>query len=99
MPTDLTGITYDGMELDYTSDSAALSGVITYAAKTEFVDLRELGWTVEKAEGLCMMDDGETLALIIEDDFGLSGASLNPDAGEDVCGFCSQRMNGNCPTR
>ncbi len=81
--TDLTGITYDGMELEYTSDSAALSGVITYAAKTEFVDLRELGWTAEKAEGLCMMDDGETLALIIEDDFGLSGASLNPDAGED----------------
>ena len=81
--TDLTDITYDGKELEYTADSAALSEVITYMEKTEFVDLRDLGWTAEKAEGLCMMDDGTTLALIIEDDFGLSGASLNPDADSE----------------
>ena len=81
--TDLTGVTYDDKELEYTADAAALSGVCTYASKTVFLDLRELGWTAEKAEGLCMLDDGETLALIIEDDFGLSGASMNPDAGEE----------------
>lgn len=81
--TDLTDVTYDGKELEYTADSAALSGVMTYAAKTVLVDLRALGWTAEKAEGLCMLGDGNTLALIIEDDFGLAGASLNPNAGED----------------
>ena len=81
--TDLTDVTYDGKELEYTADSAALSGVMTYAAKTVLVDLRALCWTAEKAEGLCMLGDGKTLALIIEDDFGLAGASLNPNAGED----------------
>lgn len=81
--SDLTGVTYDGQELEYKADAAALSGTITYAAKTELVNLRKLGWTAEKAEGLCMMDDGKTLALIIEDDFGLSGASVNPDVSEE----------------
>ncbi len=81
--TDLSGVTYDGQELEYTADAAVLSETITYASKTTLVDLRSLGWTAEKAEGLCMLDDGKTLALIIEDDFGLSGASVNPDAEED----------------
>ena len=80
--TDITGVTYDGSELEYTSDADVLSSVIAYADKTEFIDLRALGWTAEKAEGLCMLGDNETLALIIEDDFGLSGASLNPSSGE-----------------
>lgn len=81
--TDLTGTTYGGKELEYTADPAALSGTITYMTKTEAVNLREMGWTAEKAEGLCMLGDGKTLALIIEDDFGLSGASVNPNAGAD----------------
>ena len=81
--TDITNVTYDGKELEYTADSAALSGTLTYMTKTQAVNLREMGWTAEKAEGLCMLGDGKTLALIIEDDFGLSGASVNPNAGEE----------------
>lgn len=81
--TDITGVTYGGKEPEYTSDSAALSGTMTYMDKTEAVNLRAMGWTAEKAEGLCMLGDGKTLALIIEDDFGLSGASLNPNADEE----------------
>ncbi len=81
--TDITNVTYDGKELEYTADPAALSGTLTYMTKTQAVNLREMGWTAEKAEGLCMLGDGKTLALIIEDDFGLSGASVNPNAGEE----------------
>jgi len=78
--TDITNVTYDGKELEYTADPDALSGTLTYMTKTQAVNLREMGWTAEKAEGLCMLPNGKTLALIIKDDFGLSGASVNPNA-------------------
>lgn len=72
--TDITGITYNGKELEYTQNTEELSQIITYLPKTEVINLRSIGWTAEKAEGICMLDDGKTIALIIEDDFGLAGA-------------------------
>lgn len=77
--TDLTDLTYNEQELEYTDSTEELLSVMQYAEKEEYVDLRALGFTAEKAEGLCMLDDGTTLAVITEDDFGLAGAELTED--------------------
>ena len=71
--TDITGVTHNGQELEYIADAQELAGVITYASKEVYLDLRTLGWTAEKAEGICLTDIGAFVA-IIEDDFGLSGS-------------------------
>ena len=77
--TDISDIEYGGKELEYTSDKSGLETIIHYAEKQVYVDLRSLGWTAEKAEGLCLMEDGR-LAVMIEDDFGLAGAELKEGA-------------------
>ncbi len=71
--TDITGLTYNGKELEYTASSEELSEVMTYAKKEVYLDLRTMNWTAEKAEGICLTDTG-ALAVIIEDDFGMAGA-------------------------
>ncbi len=71
--TDISDLSYNGKELEYTASAEELSSVMSYAEKEVFVDLRTLNWTAEKAEGLCLTDDG-ALVAIIEDDFGLAGA-------------------------
>ncbi|MBQ8537845.1 MAG: esterase-like activity of phytase family protein, partial [Clostridia bacterium] len=71
--TDITGLTYNDKELEYTASAEELATVMTYAEKEVYVDLRTLNWTAEKAEGICLTDNGELVA-IIEDDFGMAGA-------------------------
>lgn len=51
------------------SNGADYSGVVTLR-KTELLDLNQLGWLAEKAEGLALVDEN-TLALVNDDDFGV----------------------------
>lgn len=52
---------------------------IKLAAKTQLVDLRQLGWQQEKAEGLTLIDN-QTLAVINDNDFGLQASLENPES-------------------
>jgi hypothetical protein len=52
--------------------------------KTELLDLNALGWLAEKAEGLTLVDDN-TLALVNDNDFGLSTMLLDTN-GQRVAG-------------
>ena len=66
-----------------TTDQALRDAGITFARKTLLLDLREAGWIAEKAEGLTLMPDGQTLVVANDNDFGLkagiaNGPSLDP---------------------
>ena len=81
--TDISGKQLaDGRALEY-GDAAALAaaGVQPVRKKTA-IDLRALGWTAEKSEGLALVD-ASTLAVINDNDFGvaseLRGSSLKLD--------------------
>ncbi|SPW22100.1 Uncharacterized protein conserved in bacteria [Cronobacter sakazakii] len=50
---------------------------VKLATKQLAVDLRELGWQQEKAEGLALIDP-QTLAVINDNDFGLQSELLEP---------------------
>ncbi|PQY14832.1 esterase-like activity of phytase family protein [Cronobacter sakazakii] len=50
---------------------------VQLATKQLAVDLRELGWQQEKAEGLALIDP-QTLAVINDNDFGLQSELLEP---------------------
>ena len=77
--SDISNLKYNDKDLEYTASQEELEKILTFADKEIYVDLRTLGWTAEKAEGLCMTDNGE-LAVIIEDDFGLAGAKMTEDS-------------------
>ena len=51
------------------------------ATKTRVVDLRQLGWQQEKAEGLALIDSN-TLAVINDNDFGVKMVLQNPVEGK-----------------
>jgi hypothetical protein len=51
---------------------------IRLAEKKQIVDLRKLGWQQEKAEGMALID-GQTIAVINDNDFGLQAELNNPD--------------------
>jgi len=72
----------DGRALEY-GDAAALAAAGVQPVKKQLaLDLRTLGWTAEKAEGLALVD-ASTLAVINDNDFGvaseLRGSSLKLD--------------------
>jgi hypothetical protein len=72
----------DGRALEY-GDAAALAAAGVQPVKKQLaLDLRALGWTAEKAEGLALVD-GSTLAVINDNDFGvaseLRGSNLKLD--------------------
>lgn len=79
--TDITDLEYNEKALEYAS-AEELASVIQYAEKEVYINLRDLNWTAEKAEGICITDKGD-LAVMIEDDFGLAGAVQTAE-GEPV---------------
>jgi hypothetical protein len=80
--TDLTGKTINGKELETISDPAELEKLNIKMANTkEILNLREYGWDKEKAEGLTLLPDGKTLAIVNDNDFG---AAVSTDNGEDI---------------
>lgn len=71
--TDLTGITIDGQEPEFTADKHKLATAgITLAEKTLVFDLRANGWESEKAEGLTMLPDKKTIVVTNDNDFGMT---------------------------
>ena len=64
---DLTSAMKDGLEPEFFKDA----GGFRLARKTLLVDLRALGWDIEKAEGLAMLPDRKTLVVTNDNDFGL----------------------------
>ncbi len=69
--TDITNLKHEEKELEFVSDAALLKDV-KFAKKEKFIDLRALGWTAEKAEGLCLFNNSSSLAVICDNDFGLA---------------------------
>lgn len=65
--TDISDFTKDGYEPEFYQDSAD----IVMGEKTLVADLRKLGYIHEKAEGLAMLDDRQTLVVINDNDFGV----------------------------
>lgn len=72
-----------GRDLEYTRlDQLAQQG-IKPVKKALLKDLRSLGWTQDKAEGLAILNDGSFL-VISDNDFGLAGVTVDgPSAAID----------------
>lgn len=84
--SDITNTKIDGNDLEYISDTTKLID-IALASKEKLVDLRNLGWTAEKAEGLCLFNNNQSIAVINDNDFGIAmnvsdGINENPDITE-----------------
>ncbi len=70
--TDISNIKSGSDELEKVKDPAKLAALgVTRISKTYLGDLKDYGWLMEKAEGLTVIDN-RTLALINDNDFGLS---------------------------
>lgn len=77
--TDLSGLTASGRPLETLGGWSELkaAGVVA-ATKSKVMDLRaEWGWTVEKAEGLAVIDN-RRFAVISDNDFGVVTEVVNP---------------------
>lgn len=79
--TDLTGKKVDGKELEEITDSNTLENTVKLAKSETVLDLRKYGWNIEKAEGLTLLPDNKTIAIVNDNDFGV-GVSTN--TGEDI---------------
>lgn len=77
--SDLTPFDHQPPEFD-NADTLKSRG-ITLASKKLVVDLRELGWQQEKAEGLALIDN-KTLAVINDNDFGVRAALTDAVSGK-----------------
>ncbi|NLL37413.1 MAG: esterase-like activity of phytase family protein [Fretibacterium sp.] len=67
-----------GQELE-TADEAELKELgVAMISKRLVVDLKAIGWDVEKAEGIALID-AKTIALCSDNDFGVDLKLLNPE--------------------
>lgn len=84
--TDLTGKqTTDGKELETISDPADLKKLnIRMASTKEIINLRDYGWDMEKAEGLTLLPDRQTIAIVNDNDFGVATSTDNGQAITDL---------------
>ncbi|MYN05632.1 esterase-like activity of phytase family protein [Pseudoduganella sp. DS3] len=87
--TDISGAAFNPTTSDLEKSSmgaAAVNGAdwtkVVALKKTQLLDLNAIGWLAEKAEGLTIVD-GNTLALVNDNDFGLKTKIYTP-AGEAV---------------
>ncbi|MDH0863134.1 esterase-like activity of phytase family protein [Mitsuaria sp. GD03876] len=95
--TDIAGI---GIELEKNSIDGVTASSVSWAnvvklKKTVLLDLNAAGWKAEKAEGLAIVD-GNTLALINDNDFGLKTILVDAK-GKAVAGDpteCTVDANG-----
>ena len=80
--TDISGLEVNGQAPEYVESSEELFGVgmpIELPVQKELlVDLVALGWPHGKAEGVTILDDGQT--LVVSNDSDLAPASLSGDA-------------------
>ncbi len=110
VPAGATDIAAIGTELEKNSIDGVTTSAVSWAnvvklRKTVLLDLNAAGWKAEKAEGLAIVD-GNTLALINDNDFGLKsilvdakGKVIAGDPTEctvDANGVIAQ--DGNCAT-
>ncbi|MES1038293.1 esterase-like activity of phytase family protein [Peribacillus simplex] len=80
--TDLTNKKVNGKELETINDPAELKKLnIQMASTKEILNLREHGWDMEKAEGLTLLPDRKTLAIVNDNDFGVA---VSTDNGEKI---------------
>ena len=74
--SDITDVTYNDAYPEYASAEELTD--ISFMEKEELLDLREYGWTAEKAEGICMADEN-TIAVINDNDFGIVTVAEDPE--------------------
>ena len=76
--TDLTEKKVNGKELETISNLEDLKKLnISMASSKEILNLREHGWDMEKAEGLTLLPDGKTIAIVNDNDFGVAVSTDN----------------------
>ena len=78
--TDLAAFDNTGDYPEFDDAAKLAQRGIVLATKTQVVDLRQLGWQHEKAEGLALIDS-KTLAVTNDNDFGVKTVMQNPVKG------------------
>ncbi|MGL4523569.1 MAG: esterase-like activity of phytase family protein [Bacilli bacterium] len=89
LATDISNVLYQGKALETATDSTQISNVI-FATKKLHTDLRTLGYTYEKAEGLTVLNKNR-IAVINDNDFGLSTVIKGPS--EDITEYTFDAVN------
>lgn len=75
---DITNLTFNGQSLEF-AGKEELQGTVNFIQKELYIDLRAAGWTAEKAEGICVLPDHKTIAVINDNDFGIVTQTTDPD--------------------